>query len=310
MKKLFNLFCKENPLQEVRDMNVIDLSDNTQYPACVLADLNYTFALEDDSRNMLAFLQSKWLQPSFHWGWDDYTHEEAVKSAFLFRAFSAMNSQYRKRRDGMIASEGCRFVWMNKNVEPVPGILSGDEFCDIMNRSLERDLGSIKSINAYEDRNIRRSKLNPVYEDLMAELEKSEDEADYHHRHLGCDMMSFTSKSYGNRQYFIVNTILKKAYKISDSNGKLVGFTKDDIDWENVERLEHNADAYRLQSSYYFGINDYKDGLARVDWTLYPDGRYFADETGFGMEDNDEVNVYAYIDTECRVVVKFKGDED
>ena len=71
MKKLFNLFCKENPLQEVRDMNVIDLSDNTQYPACVLADLNYTFALEDDSRNMLAFLQSKWLQPSFHWGWDD-----------------------------------------------------------------------------------------------------------------------------------------------------------------------------------------------------------------------------------------------
>ena len=164
----------------------------------------------------------------------------------------------------MIASEGCRFVWMNKNVEPVPGILSGDEFCDIMNRSLERDLGSIKSINAYEDRNIRRSKLNPVYEDLMAELEKSEDEADYHHRHLGCDMMSFTSKSYGNRQYFIVNTILKKAYKISDSNGKLVGFTKDDIDWENVERLEHNADAYRLQSSYYFGINDYKDGLARV----------------------------------------------
>jgi len=43
---------------------------------------------------------------------------------------------------------------------------------------------------------------------------------------------------------------------------------------------------------------------------LYPDGRYFADEDGFGMEDNDEVNIAAYIDTRCRVVVKFQDLED
>ena len=43
---------------------------------------------------------------------------------------------------------------------------------------------------------------------------------------------------------------------------------------------------------------------------LYPDGRYFADEYGFGREDNDEVNIYAYIDTECRVLVKFQDMEN
>ncbi len=47
-----------------------------------------------------------------------------------------------------------------------------------------------------------------------------------------------------------------------------------------------------------------------MDWMLYPDGRYFADEDGFGMEDNDEVNISAYIDTQCRVVVKFQDMED
>ena len=51
-------------------------------------------------------------------------------------------------------------------------------------------------------------------------------------------------------------------------------------------------------------------GVACVNWMLYPDGRYFGDEDGFGMEDNDEVNVSAYIDTECRVLVKFQDMED
>lgn len=97
-----------------------------------------------------------------------------------------------------------------------------------------------------------------------------------------------------------------QTYPISvQSMGHLLVFIKDDIDWDDVGQLENNGDAYRLQASYYFGIGNYKDGLARVDWMLYPDGRYFADEYGFGMEDNDEDNVHAYIDTECRVVVKF-----
>ena len=50
----------------------------------------------------------------------------------------------------------------------------------------------------------------------------------------------------------------------------------------------------------------FEAGKTRVNYG----GRYFADEDGFGMEDNDEVNITAYIDTQCRVVVKFQDMED
>ena len=39
-------------------------------------------------------------------------------------------------------------------------------------------------------------------------------------------------------------------------------------------------------------------------------GCYFADEDGFGMEDNDETCICAYIDTECRILVKFQDMSD
>ena len=296
---------KGSPENE-KEEKVIDLSDNTKYPASVLANINQLFSLGDDSKNMITFIKEEWTRPVFHWGWDDITHEEAVKSDFLFRAFCSMNSQWRERRDAMIAAEGYRFVWKNKQLEPVPGLLSGEEFCDLMNRNLSKDLNSIKDINAYDDRETKRWMLNPTYDELMAELEKDEDDTDYFYRDLGCGMFYFSNKAWGNKQLFIVNTALKQLFPIADAKGKLIGFTKDDIDWDNVNQLEYIGDAYRLETSYSFGIGDYKDGLARVSWMLHPDGRYYADEYGFGMKDDDETNIYAYIDTKCRVVVKFQ----
>ena len=43
---------------------------------------------------------------------------------------------------------------------------------------------------------------------------------------------------------------------------------------------------------------------------LYPDGRYFADEDGFGMEDNDEVTVYCVLDENLQVVRPFAPVND
>ncbi len=308
---ILDRFLKRGTRQDNNDEKVIDLSDSSQYPASVLANLDCTFALGDDSENFLSFLHGKWKQPTFHWGWDDITHEEAVNTNFLGRAYSLMNTQYRERRDALIASEGYRFVWKNKDIEPVPGLLTGEELCNFANSCLERDLNDAKYINAYEERDARRWQLNPTFEDLMADWEKSDEEADYYHRDMGCGMLRFSNRSYGNKQIFIVNPAIKKVYPISEPNGKLVGFTLDDIDWDNVNQLEHNGDAKRLVADYGgLSIGDYQDGLAYVSWMLYPDGRYFADEDGFGMEDNDEVNIAAYIDTQCRAVVKFQDLED
>ena len=43
---------------------------------------------------------------------------------------------------------------------------------------------------------------------------------------------------------------------------------------------------------------------------LYPDGRYFADSDGFGMEDNDEEDVFAIIDTNLDIVEPFRPVND
>ena len=305
--KILKMGSRQDDIEE----KVIDLSDSSQYPASVLADLDCTFALGDDSENFLHFLHGKWTRPTFHWGWDDITHEDAVNSEFLQRAFYGMDCQNKKRRDAMIASEGYQFVWKDKGKEAVPGFITGEELCRYLTRSREWGLKTMKDINAREDRDARRWRLNPTFEDLMADWDKSDDEADYYHRDMGYGMLRFSNRSYGNKQIFIVNPALKKVYPISEPSGKLVGFTLDDIDWDNVNQLEHNYDAKRLVADYGgLSVGDYQDGLAYVSWMLYPDGRYFADEDGFGMEDNDEVNISAYIDTQCRVVVKFQDMED
>lgn len=293
-----------------KEQKVIDLSDNTQYPASVLTDLKGIFSLGDDSGFFLTFLKTQWTEPQFRWGWGEITHEEAVNRDFLFWAFRNMNIRSRERRDAMIAAAGCQLVWGNKDLEPVPGLMSGEQLCDLVSRCIKQNLKEMKSLNASEDREARRWKLNPSFEDLMADMKKPPQKADFYHDNMGCGMLLFTSKSYGNQQTFIVNPALKKVYPIAEASGKLVAFTHDDIEWDNVNQLPNHDDAEKLVAKYYFSIDSYKDGVARVNWMLYPDGRYFADEDGFGMEDNDETRVSAYIDTECRVLVKFQDMED
>ena len=304
MMKLFSLFKRRHePVEPVEEGKIIDLSDNIMYPASVLTNFNYSFSLGDDDRSsMLHFIVYEFSKPSFRWGWDTITKEHAEESKFLFRALCSMYNQHKELRDAMIAAEGCKFVWKNKNKMFIPGLLSGEQLCELLTEVLNEDLSTIKDVKNYVESDERRKHLNPTYDDLMADMKKDDETADYHHRDLGCGMLCFSNKSYESKQRIIVNTALQKAYTIVDNDGNLVSFTKDG-------KLENNHDAYLLQACYYFGIDDYKDGKACIHWMLYPDGRYFADEDGFGMKDNDEVNVCGYIDTECRVVVKFHATD-
>lgn len=54
-----------------------------------------------------------------------------------------------------------------------------------------------------------------------------------------------------------------------------------------------------------FWISPYKDGKARVRWVMQPDGRYFADDDGFGAEHFDEVEMISYLDEEGRFTAPF-----
>ncbi len=111
-----------------------------------------------------------------------------------------------------------------------------------------------------------------------------------------------------NRELYIANTQTGKIRKVSTEESLLVN--DNDIDIEAIAKVcengLHNAQSKAIR---YEGVNrwdGYKNGMCAITWTLYPDGRYFADSDGFGMEDNDEEVVYAIIDTDLNIVEPFR----
>lgn len=53
-------------------------------------------------------------------------------------------------------------------------------------------------------------------------------------------------------------------------------------------------------------IHKFENGVAEVSWQINPDGRYYMDEDGYGMTDDEEIEIYGFIDQNAKVVVKFK----
>ena len=105
---------------------------------------------------------------------------------------------------------------------------------------------------------------------------------------------------------YLVNTKTGKA-RLIDSYGFLVGFSDDEIDFATIDELEHSHNAHPRRIAY-AGIgrhDDCQNGIFALCWMLYPDGRYFADEDGFGMEDNDELTVYCVMDDNLNVIRPF-----
>lgn len=131
-------------------------------------------------------------------------------------------------------------------------------------------------------------------------------EKNYYFSDLGENMMEAREK--GTRRIFLINKTDKKAWEI-------IGMTGCFEDWNAVAveicmifdlpaRAQRNA--LSTMANYYFGINPFKDGVAFVQWTLQPDGRYYADADGYGMTDDDEINVYAFIDKEAHILIPFQ----
>lgn len=141
------------------------------------------------------------------------------------------------------------------------------------------------------------------YAELMENQEIREQYSIYER---GEHILIFSRKGWGEKELYMVNTETKKAYHLVDRDGYIRAFTRDDIE-PSVFEAEHTGDASALIVDYAgLSIGHFKDGKAKIEWMLYPDGRYFADEDGFGMEDNDEVNIAAVIDEDCNVIEKFK----
>ncbi len=104
----------------------------------------------------------------------------------------------------------------------------------------------------------------------------------------------------------LINELFQERIILVDHKGKLVHFTENDINFERVNLLENSFNAEKLVAPYGFYVDPFYNNIALVSWTLYPDGRYFADEDGFGAEDNNETTVYGYMNSHGKMLIPFQ----
>ena len=129
----------------------------------------------------------------------------------------------------------------------------------------------------------------------------------------GDGMAFFFGEGWRNYELYVANTITGKIRKLSTVNGELL-VDDSDIDYDAIAKeCENGIGDAKAKVICYAGLNrwdGFKDGLCAISWMLYPDGRYFADEDGFGMEDNDEEEVYAIIDIDLNIIEPFRPIKD
>ena len=124
---------------------------------------------------------------------------------------------------------------------------------------------------------------------------------------IGCGMVRYRSRPWGNKGLIVADKENRLAYMLVMPDGELTPLLREeDFDWPAIETTGHAYEARCRKVDYRFDIDRYADGVALVTWMLHPDGSYYADEDGFGRTDDEEVNISAFIDRRCRVLVKFQ----
>ncbi len=119
--------------------------------------------------------------------------------------------------------------------------------------------------------------------------------------------------------YQVIGGYWKPRYLVDERNGTAVEFmndwvtlltvTVDDIDWQSLQGLPQKAieRAKDLNAVFPTSILKYKNGVSAVHWQLNPEGRYYMDEDGYGMTDDDEITIYGYVDRAGVPLVKFRA---
>ena len=69
--------------------------------------------------------------------------------------------------------------------------------------------------------------------------------------------------------------------------------------WSSKQKLQNRVH-YRTE------FHAQPDGKIKMIWQIQPDGRYWADEGGFGMENDDEINLFSILDDRGRFLQPFR----
>ena len=149
------------------------------------------------------------------------------------------------------------------------------------------------------------SEEEKLYKRLCAPQNK---DRPYEQRDLG-EGMTLVNQVIGEywKPRYLMDNEAKCAYEFMSIDEVLQIVTDEDIDWGSLKGLPQDAfDRAKAHSFHFPGhVYQYKNGVAEVEWQLNPDGMYYRDEDGFGMTDDEEINLYGAIDRKGKVVKKF-----
>ena len=144
-----------------------------------------------------------------------------------------------------------------------------------------------------------------LYKKLSANQYK---EYPYEQRDLGegMELVSQVIAGYWKPRYLLDNES-KTAIEFMSAAETLMNVADEDIDWDSIKGLPQDViDRVNCRSFHFPGyIYDYENGIAKVRWEVNPDGMYYRDEDGFGMTDDDEIDLEGAIDRKGNVVKMF-----
>lgn len=123
------------------------------------------------------------------------------------------------------------------------------------------------------------------------------------------DGMRVLKRSIGGwwKPLIILDDWEQSAFWFMNQHTELCGITRNDIDWESLRGMDEACirRAENFDAQFPTNIRHFQDGVAEVEWQINPDGRYFMDDDGFGMSDDEEVSLYGYIDRHGKPLCKF-----
>lgn len=133
-------------------------------------------------------------------------------------------------------------------------------------------------------------------EELEKAVEKSRD--------LGEGMAIVNDEGHG---FAILNKQTGKVRQFVGKNGALT-VPDNEIDYDAIEKgcPHYHRPSKTANYSDTWPWSNFKDGVCAIRWMIYPDGMYFADSDGYGMEDNNEEDAYCIIDKDLNVIVPFQ----
>lgn len=163
-------------------------------------------------------------------------------------------------------------------------------------------------MNIYDK--IQRMPGNESYEQKMYMLLNSDHytKGRYRISDMGEDMSLIEQSIWSWRKpRFLLDHRSHCAYEIMNANYELVTVTDDDIDWESLKNLPDNAIARAVAHNALYPtlVHCFHNGKAEVEWQINPDGKYWMDDDGFGMTNDQEIALFGSIDRTGKVLEKF-----